>query len=141
MLYKVINGRHFVGKKEYVKGDVIEGDDMLMERFPNKFERILTASAVKEVEVPAEVQTAFEEEAAASEVEIPAKKEEPVLGEDVTVEFPLAVDRDIRVWAVKQGSATRYIPAETEPPYTQLSEAPLTKNGLMKLLNAENNEE
>lgn len=83
--FRVINGSHFEGKIEYVKGQTIQTESDLAKSFPNKFEEVASSPSKSPTLVTGPLKPNHTDE----------KKDKGLA--DVTSEFPLAVASDLRV--------------------------------------------
>lgn len=125
--YKVIEGTHWEGKREYKKGETFTSSYDMCATFSNKFECLgevtETTSASLVVSVKDEVKPAEtsvsesvekpDEQPSAKEVETPSAPIPSVVtteyGEDVTNQFQKAIDAGVKVY-VKSGWFNVYDP-------------------------------
>lgn len=126
-------GNHTQGNRVYKAedGEIIESDIDLVEKFPNKFEKVVIPGAGPSD--PEEIQKAAEE--GAKEIEPQEEEEEEddwddeeeelePLGADVTKKFPIAVEKDFKVF-YKRGKG--YMVTEADDPFTKLNKKKLKK--------------
>lgn len=93
MKFRLLHSVHIAQGRAYQKGDIVESNSDLTQRFPLKFER-LTASEVVEapsraVPIPSEAPVA-----------VPSAKGGGMtpFGEDVSEDFPIAGESDLQVF-------------------------------------------
>lgn len=95
-----------------VKGDTVETEMKLDEMFPGKFERLdrtPTVTGKKFKSKPPAKPAAVEEDSSAAVKEVDSKPEEShEEGEDVTTNYPLAVENDLKVRYVTKVGFTIY---------------------------------
>lgn len=93
MKFRLLHSVHIAQGRAYQKSNVVESNSDLTQRFPLKFER-LTASEV--VEAPSRAVPVPSEAPAA----VPSAKggEMSPFGEDVSEDFPIAGESDLRVY-------------------------------------------
>ena len=96
MKFKVLVARHLAAGKSYVKGDIVESAGDLSVAFPAKFEKIQASAEVTAARSAAKTAPVVPSSAPGGEVSSP-------FGEDVSEDFPTAVESDLKVFQKGSG--------------------------------------
>lgn len=137
-VYRLINGRHRVGKDRLVASDpqnnIIVTDSDLIRIFPNKFELVVEAVDKPEDFIKEERKESVATEKHTEQVEQEEEETREPLGEDVTEKFAMASDKDLKVFRVEKDKKTVFVVTTAEDQFTALNGESLNLKSLRTFL-------